>query len=1151
MKKLATLFPVSLLLFTSLNAQFNTQSVLSEGEIFKLAIIRSGVYKLDYTYLKNVAKIDIDRIDPRQIKLYGNGGGMMAGLITPEYTNPERDLIENSIFVSGESDGKFDNGDFILFYAEGPDTWSFDQGTQTFRHPKNVFDTKNYYFLKVASSPGKRLESLPSAGLPDYTTTSFNDFVRFEEDRVNLLEDWVQGQGSGQKWYGDQFKNQRSRTYSTPFLIPNLITSVPVSIHVEMAARAFGGSSFFKVQAGAQEFRSSNFSSVGVGDADDIYAHSRTIRGQFNATGEQISVTVEYPSTAYDSEAWLDFIELNFRRQLRMQGKQMFFRDVESMNYPVTEFRLAGANANIEIWDISEPLSPRIQQVSGIPDGLGFAASTQSVLREFIAFDKTSGLLTPESAQKIENQNLHGLADLDMIILYSRDFEEAAEKLAEHRRQFSGYAVETVQIDYIFNEFSSGRIDPVGIRDFVKMIYDRNPEQFKFLLLLGDGSFDYRNIYQKGNNFIPVYETKESLDPVDAFPADDYYVLLTVGEGGDLSGYMDVAVGRIPVETNEEAIGVVNKIIRYDTSAVNLRDWRNQLAFVSDDEDGVSHIGPSEAIADQMSDHYPNFNTKKIYLDAYPQISTSGGQKYPDVNDAIDQNIFKGLLAINYFGHGGPKGWAQERVLKIESIQNWNNIDRLPLFVTATCSFTGFDKPGAKSAGELVLINPDGGAIALYSTTRAVYVSGNITLTTAVFDRLFERVNGRYPTIGEIFTTAKNESGASFTNSRKFNLFGDPSMHLAVPKYNVVTTTINGHDVSDGLPDTLRALQKVTIEGYIADENNAWLRDFNGTIYPTIFDKKAIVQTLGQDFGSPIFKFDVQENILFKGRASVTDGRFSFTFVMPKDINYEYGQGKISYYAQNGRLLDAAGNYQNIIIGKTDPNIILDDRGPQVEVYMNTDDFVFGSITDENPVILVKLEDDNGINVAGTSIGHDLIAVLDDNTQNTYVLNDYYVATLNDFTKGEARYPLFRLTEGRHRVKVTAWDVANNPGEGFTEFVVATSEKAALQHLFNYPNPLTDHTNFVFEHNLAGQSLQIQIDIFSMSGALVKTIETTMTPNGYIVGFDEKIEWDGTNDFGAPLARGVYVYRVKIEGLGAKSGHLKAESTFEKLVIMK
>ncbi len=1135
---------LSLLIATQLFTQTNLTSPLADGQIIKVPITESGVYQLDYNYLKN-AGLNIDAANPKNISIWGNGGGMMDGLITADYDLHENSLHESAIFISGEGDGSFDSGDFIRFYGEGASKVALRGGRLS--KELNRFDTKNYYFVKIGDAPGLRISNQASANNPTYTSTGISDVIRYEKDEKNLLSEWVQTQGSGQHWFGDQFKNTRTRSYDKEFNFPNRIAAAGIQMEVRMAARSTSGSTNFEMVVGTESKTSPTMNSVGGSNTTSYCLVTQPVE-DFFPQGDNIEVQINYPPRSFESEAWLDYIEINAQRESRMVGEQMFVRDLNSMSEVTTAFQIDGLSNNFEIWDVTDPTQVKRQEGNLNGSNFIFNSNTIDELKQFIVFNKNEGFLTPGEATFVENQNLHGISNVDLAIIYHADFAEAAEKLANHREDHNGYEVALVNVEEILNEFSSGSLDPVGMRNFSKMLYDRNPDKFKFLILFGDGSFDYRNIYGNDGNFIPVYETENSTHPIDAYPADDFFSLLTDGEGKGLNGDLDVAVGRFPVGTLTEANAIVDKIINYDTSPSTMNDWRNRITFVSDDDDHDSsgtHVRPSEQHAGDVDSDYPNFNIDKIYLDAYPQIATSGGQKIPAVNEAIDQTMFKGALAINYFGHGGPKGWAQERVLKIENILSWENFERLPLFITATCTFTGYDNPSFRSAGEEVFLNPKGGAIAMMSTTRAVYISGNEALARNVFKEIFKREpDGSYLTLGELFIRSKNRTGG--LNGRRFTFIGDPSMHLALPEYNVATTMINTHDISDGRSDTLRAMQEVTIEGMITDQNGMLITDFNGSVYPTIFDKKSTVETLGHEPGKPPIPFELQKNVLFKGKASVTNGKFKFTFVMPSDINYQFGFGKISYYAENG-VIDASGNYQNIVIGGTDTNAESDDEGPLVEVFMNNENFRSGGITDENPILFVKLSDDNGINVAGTSIGHDLIAILDDNRQEPFILNDFYESELNNFQKGFVRFPLSNLEDGRHRIQVTAWDVANNSGEGFTEFVVASSETAALLNVLNYPNPFIDQTCISFEHNLAGEDLTASVQIYDMAGKLVKSIESPMIPSGY----RECLPWDGTSEIGQRLARGVYVYKVTLRSNAEAGATFGEVSEYQKMVLLK
>lgn len=1130
---------------------FGTEtSALSDGEIYKIAVQQNGIHRISYDFLRNLG-INVDQINPNQIQLFGNGGGML-----PFYTEAERidDLEENHIKIVGGNDGSFDSGDYILFYAEGANKWSYDPGEQIFEMQKNIFEDKNYYFIKIGSANGNRLQDQNSLDQTAFTTTSFDDYARLEEDKVNVFHAWSRAEGSGQKWYGDHFKVVRDYTYNDVFNFPNLITSTPIKVKVEMILRA-ENSSRFTLEVNGQRNNSSLAARVSQlsGSSDNTIDYAKLARfdESISVNSDQINININYPITGRDSEAWLDFIQINAKRQLLMSGSQMAFRDLTTLDFASTTFQLGNANSDIEIWDITDPLHPKLQTTSASGNNLIFGVNTES-LREFIAFQKNQNFPTPEAVGKIDNQNLHAITDADMAIVYHPDFEEQVLRLAQHRNDISNLSVVLIRIDQLYNEFASGSADPTAIRDFAKLLYNRS-ERFRFLLLFGDGSFDFKNFYEKGDNFIPVYQ-RESTNPLFAFPTDDYFGILNGSNPTNpLSNDLSIAVGRLPVKSAEEAQTVVDKIVRYETNPLTLGDWRNRMVFVGDDEDNYIHTRDANQIADDLVNQFPNINLDKIYLDAFPQVSTPGGDRFPDATEALNNSIFKGILTVTYLGHGGPQGWAQERVLNISDILGWRNENRLPLFVTATCSFTGYDDPGITTAGEEVLLNPKGGAIGLFTTVRAVFANQNAELTETAMEKLFERPGNQIPTIGEVMRNAKNTfTGSSIVlNSRKFALIGDPALQLAIPEFEVGTTLIDAHDVSDGQVDTLRALQRVNVEGIIKDASGQVNTNFNGIIIPTVFDKAVTTKTLGQDRTSPEREFQIQKNIIFKGRASVTNGRFKFSFVVPRDINFAFGKGKISYYASDEtNLIDAAGSYENIVIGGTNPNALADDQGPKVDVFMNTEDFAFGGLTDNAPTLLVKLEDDFGINVVGNSIGHDLEGILDDNTQNVLLLNDFYESELDNPGKGTVRFPLSKLEDGRHSIRVKAWDVANNSAEGYTEFVVASSENVALEHVLNYPNPFTDFTCFQFDHNLTNLELDILIQIYTVSGRLVKTIEHTMISDGAIRR-DNCIQWDGKDDYGDQLGKGVYLYKVKVRSASLPNAELNGESDFERLVILK
>jgi len=1141
---------------------FVNQSVLSSGTIYKFAVSERGMYRLTYDFLQDELGIaNLNSLNPDNFQLFGNGGGYL-----PENIRADRpdDLTENHIQIVGGDDGQFNSGDYILFYAEGPDKWLYHAEDRSFDYQKNIYDTKSYYYLKVDGSNGQRTRSQPSVSNADYQTNAFDDLVRFEEDEVNLLHFWGQelgkAQGSGKQWFGDYFLRTRSYTYSQPFSFPGRIADEPVHLKVSMALRAEQVSRF-QVNVNEEANLTSQSARAipvlsGDRDTERSYAERASLEDVAQVTGDNLSITVSYPyplGQGDGSQGWLDYIQVRARRTLQITNEPIVFRDLNSLDATNTEYQIQAGGGDYQIWDITNPLQPRQQEFNASGNQLSFRQPSGQ-LKTYIAFRPNAASTEVEAIGQVGNQNLHGLNRADMVILYPEEFAGDAQRLADHRNSYSGLEVALVPIQQVYNEFSSGKLDPTAIRDFCHMLYQRDP-QFRYLLLFGDGSFDARDIYGLGSNIIPTYQ-RDSFNPLFSFPADDYFGLLEdPNEQDPLVGRLNLAIGRLPVQTIDQARAAVDKIIHYDNSQQVLADWRNRVTFLADDEDSMLHTRDANAIADNLSSNNANINLEKIYLDAYPQVSTPGGNRIPEVTRAINQAIFKGTLILTYLGHGGSQGLAQERVLSISDIVNWTNYDNLTLLMTATCSFTGYDDPAFTTAGEEAFLNQRGGAIALMTTVRAVFASQNAALTRGAMSSLYNPVNGQLPTLGEAIMIAKNNySGSNITiNSRKFTLIGDPAQRLAIPSlnYQVVTSKIDTNRITANRTDTLRALQRVQISGEVRLSDGTLADNYNGIVYPTILDKEIQTTTLGQDPSSYPFDYDVQKNVIFRGRAQVTQGQFSFEFVVPKDINYNFGRGKISYYlAPDQGQTDGSGSYEDIIIGGNIEGTISDEEGPEIDVFMNTEDFVFGGITDPDPTLLVVLEDDFGINVVGNSIGHDLEAILDEDTQNSILLNDFFETDLGDFTKGRVRFPLEDLEEGRHTLRIKAWDVANNSAEGYTEFVVSESSELALRHVLNYPNPFTDRTCFQFDHNYANQELRVLVQIFTVSGRLVKTIEQQMFSDGAIRQ-DDCIEWDGLDDFGNQLARGVYLYKVRVQALVPGSEIIQGESDFEKMVLLK
>jgi hypothetical protein len=765
-----------------------------------------------------------------------------------------------------------------------------------------------------------------------------------------------------------------------------------------------------------------------------------------------------------------------------------------------------------------------------------------------VAFN-TNNFPAPKAEGRVGNQDLHQASPADFIIITHSSLLPQALRLAEIHRQKDNLRTVTVSTEQVWNEFAGGNPDPVALRDFVKMYYDKfgniPADRPRYLLLFGDASYDYKNRIPANTNLVPGWQNDLPLDPLSTYTSDDFFGFLDDQEdinSGLVSNLLDIGIGRIPARNQMEAKNYVDKLENY-LKPESMGPWRNMLTFIADDEDNNLHLNDAEVITATAAASGPVFNQQKIYLDAYRQQSGSGAISYPEVNQLSNNQVYSGTLIWNFNGHGGAWKLAEETILDQQTVDGWSNPFRLPLFITATCDFAPYDNPAIASIGENILLRARTGGIALMTTTRVVFAFSNRVMNNNYLQLALEPdANGVYKTLGEAIQTAKNytyQTFADIANNRKFTLLGDPALRLAFPTLTVNATRINGIPVS--APDTLSATEKITVEGEVADLQGNLLGSFNGNAYISVYDKPRTVQTLANDAGSSVAAFRSQTNVLFKGKSTVTGGRFSFTFKVPKDIDNQFGNGKISLYAENG-VQDGKGAYDGFVVGGSAGITGNDNTGPDIKLFLNDELFVNGGITNQNPVLLVKLADSSGINTAGNGMGHDMTATLDNDPQQFFVLNNFYESDANSYQGGIVRFQLPVLEPGSHSIRVKAWDGLNNSGEAIIEFVVANDEELKITRVLNYPNPFSSNTWFWFEHNKPGQPLRVDLQILTISGRVVKTFREIITTVGTR---SAEMNWDGKDSRGDKLGRGVYLYRLKVV---APDG--KKKEVIDKLVIL-
>ncbi|MDR2971903.1 MAG: type IX secretion system sortase PorU [Bacteroidales bacterium] len=1088
----------------------NMISVLASGNWYKIAVKNTGLHKITYNDLKSMG-ISMPGLHSSSIALFGNGGGAISDI------NPEiqiDDLLECPIMIVDNGNDIFDENSYLVFYAQGPHSWEFNENSNIFSHQYNIYSDNAYYFINVDPGIGnkKRVEEKNFLNQTEngvINSLTFYDF--YEKDVINFGE-------SGREWFDEPIYASTTKTYN--FVLPELYNN-KVRTKIKVAST---GTSSSKMELSWEN----NTQSFLLLTSPYSYYANNIFEQELPVASRNFALTLSYTSAQNSSTAHLDYIEIQAQCKLAINSGAMPFAILENLKAGnISMVKLLNASSQTKIWDVTE--HNEVYALKGNLSGteLSFKTPTEK-MRRFVAFDGSS-YYSITSIGKVENQNLHGFSNVDMVIVSHPIFLSEANRLAQFRAKENNITVKVVTTEQVYNEFSSGAQDIVAIRNFMRFLYDTDSQRIKYLLLFGRPSYDYRGRVQGTRIFVPNYQGKISTSENASRSCDDFFGILGINGGSLSMDLINVAVGRFPVSTLAQAKIAVDKTInasvRYKIATQNASqisnfgDWRNMMTFVADDEDDNRHFKDAEAAAGVIESNFPVFNLEKIYCDAYTQISFAGGQRYPDVNKAINMRMERGALVISYFGHGGGNGWAHERILEIVDINNWKNKFNQPFMITITCSFGWYDKP-AISPAELAFLNDNGGVCAIITTSRVT--GSNNSFGNRLFYEIGGKINGRYKTVGEIHKLAKNNIGGTYDGSNMIYLMGDPAMKINIPNYNIHTEEI----LSDNLQktDTLRALSKVTVKGKVTDNSGNILTNFNGNVFPSILDKAFIQKTLGQDPASEVAEFVVQNKVLFKGNATVTNGNFEFSFYIPKDINFEYGKGKISYYAASENE-DAGGYYDDFFIGGMSNNPIADTKGPEIEIFLNDDKFVPGGITNQNPTLLLKLKDDYGINTSGNGIGHDLVAILDNNIEKQMVLNDFYLADQDSYNSGTVRYALTNLQPGTHSIKVRAWDICNNPSEASLDFIVKSDEKLKIEHVLNYPNPFTTKTSFFFEHNQPIETFDIIIHIFTISGKLVKTIRQTQFLEG---NRSDAIDWNGRDEYGDTIGKGVYLYRITV-----------------------
>ena len=1088
------------------------RSVLADGHWVKIRVSESGVCRMSFSELRSAG------LEPSQVRVFGYGGAQKE----QDFSKPNIDDLPQVPVYVGE--------DYILFYVQGPISWTYN-GSR-FAHTRNTYSDFGYYLL--SDDAGDMLlfpEAEAVSGSPT-DVTYYSYYQVQDEDSVNLI-DRTGVSGGGRTFYGEQFAAGQTRTFtfSTPYA-----NGDNSSVYIDMAANAATTST---VKA---KLNNTSSKSIYISSIPDHYTFGVAGTISMNGASEEQNqrVTMQFVNSNASALAWLNYIEITTPSELVMTGSYMGIRSLVNRNTtnPV-RFLLRNATASTQIWDVTDLAAIQRMPTTMVDDQLAWVGTQADGVHEYIAVN-TDGtkFVQAEVVGEVKNQNLHALSNIDYIIICPEGYEDVSEDLAKahEAKQAITYAIVTDQ--QVYNEFSSGTPDATAYRWLMKMLYDRAKngigQQPRWLLLMGHGTFDNRKLLRNsGTSLLLTYQSKNSVNEIKAYATDDYFAYLDDNEGAiDTQGRMDIGVGRLPVESLDEARTTVDKLIQYIRNEQTGK-WKNQLVYLADDGENGTHTETAEKSAELVRIKNPDFIVHKIFLDAYPQEVNASGESYPLAKNRVLNLLKNGVLFFNYSGHGGYNAITNESILNLKDIAGMTNKNQA-FWLFATCNFAQCDA-GKRSAAETAVLNPKGGAIGILAATRTVYASQNTNLNRSVCDTLFGHSDVFHydMTLGEAISIGKNLLGSD-ENKLAYVLLGDPCMRLNYPTdYHVETLTEM---------DTLNALSVQHVEGRIIDEDLNTVSDFNGKVDITIYDKMQSIPTRDNDNagGDPrVIAYNDYPNTIFSGATDVKDGLFNYTFMVPKDIRYNFDNGRIVYYAVTADSLETAeavGHFEQFIIGGTGSTVAIDTIGPEMEIYLNSPAFRNGDKTYATPRFFANLYDKNGINTAGAGIGHDLMLIIDDDPKMIYSLNEYFTAANNSYQAGQVSYLMEELANGPHSLTFRAWDLLNNSTTKSLNFIVEAGLDPSIYNVTTYPNPVQQSgvVHLIVNYDQPDELIETEIYLYNTAGQMVYSHKQD-NPDAVSINLPS-----------LGLNTGVYIYSVKI-----KSASSKYSTTSGKIIVTK
>lgn len=1056
--------PYILLILLSVYGGVTAQShsVLSSGQWWKISVREEGIYRITTSDIPSLQGVAV-----AGLAVYGSDGAMLS---TENSETSLDDLHQVAIEVTDHNgNGLFDSGDEILFYGQGTQRWVFDNSLRLWMFSGHAYANENYYYLTTTAQEPLRIATA-TAVTADTILTSHTVVTHIENDLVNIFE-------SGQLWMGEKLSSALpQRTFD--LRLPGTGIS-DVKLRYAVASKSATRATFDMSTTGYSNQLSTT----------DLSCY-RTAVDLLSTASQSYTFTLAFNPAESSGSGYLDFIELTAHATLAYNGGQLIVRNDQHLG-STARFTVTGSTP-ARVWEVSHAGGERELTYNG-----GWSDAT-SEARTYLLFDGYT-YFSPIAIDTVAPQDLHGATAAELVIVTHPNFLEQAQRLAGLHELFDNMTTLVATDQEVFNEFSSGKQDPMAIRSLLRWMKERHGAQPpRYLILFGKGSYDNRNILGNTTPTVVTYETPFSFDDDGlSYSSDDMLGYLAPNGHGSPSETLEIGVGRLPAKSVAEATHLVDKIERYMTRN-DLRDescrgdWRNVVALLSDDADpgksgDTSFIHSSEAIATSIKQSLPQLNIDRLYADAFHQESGAIGSYYPDLNNALRQRLNYGCLLLNYIGHGSTSYIGTERYIEMADIDNYDNGDRMPLFVTSTCSYGRYDLPTEVCGAEACVLAP-AAMIAVVSASRPISHIERFNKDVVCY--ALNPAN----TIGDALRMAKNRTSVSMS----IGLIGDPALRLSQPVNRVTVTHINKTPVESGNDISADALSMVTVKGEIRDASGNLVDDFDGTVYPIVFDREMRSSTLANDNPGTQVSFWQQKTVLYKGTHDVSGGRFEYSFIVPKDVPYQYAYAKLSHYAKSTSD-HATGSFLKLKLGGMSEAEYDTSLAPEIQLFLGDTNFKPGSMTGPSPTLVAFIADSAGINI-GTGLGHDITAVLDDNPNSLIVLNDLYQQDINDNRRGSVSYTLRDLVPGRHTITVKAWNIFGISNSATVSFVVRGTDTLAFSELSCSPNPSTTTATFMLRVNDPDAISSTELQIYNSRGQMVAAFTPAVSTDGFLVG---------------------------------------------------